>query len=276
MTPQAVLVLCLLAGVSAMGTTDPVREVTTTGYLFSYGVHDRKTGNNFAHKQSQDDGSTSGQYRVALPDGRTQVVTYTADENGYKAVVTYEGVATKHGDHATTSPPAAAATPTAALARRKTPQPPVHPTHPLVGTVHPAAGVRHPRPNPVHPQPTPIDPLTHEVLPHHPSSGRCRRRPADASAPRPAATRPRCAAADAGRAALQPGRAPLWPCAASRPDPSPATPCTSTSTTRLPSPGSSPPLTAADHRASTPSTAGTPTPSRASHSLGPRRGPPSR
>jgi len=31
--------------------------------------------------------STSGEYRVALPDGRVQVVTYKADENGYHADV---------------------------------------------------------------------------------------------------------------------------------------------------------------------------------------------
>ena len=39
-----------------------------------------------------DHGVVSGEYRVALPDGRTQIVTYHADhENGYVADVKYEG-----------------------------------------------------------------------------------------------------------------------------------------------------------------------------------------
>ena len=41
----------------------------------------------------EDHGAVSGEYRVALPDGRIQIVTYHADENGYVADVKYEGVA---------------------------------------------------------------------------------------------------------------------------------------------------------------------------------------
>jgi len=33
----------------------------------------------------------TGAYSVLLPDGRNQVVTYVADENGYNAKVNYEG-----------------------------------------------------------------------------------------------------------------------------------------------------------------------------------------
>ncbi|XP_063600927.1 cuticle protein 19.8-like [Penaeus indicus] len=62
-------------------------------YAFAYGVQDDLSGSNFGHQESHDGLRTTGQYRVALPDGRVQTVTYTADENGYVAQVTYEGEA---------------------------------------------------------------------------------------------------------------------------------------------------------------------------------------
>lgn len=59
-------------------------------YKFSYKVLDHLTGDDFSHTQSQDSKATHGEYRVKLPDGRVQIVSYTADKGGYKAVVTYE------------------------------------------------------------------------------------------------------------------------------------------------------------------------------------------
>ncbi|CAH2062040.1 unnamed protein product, partial [Iphiclides podalirius] len=60
------------------------------GYAFSYTVRDQKTGDDFSHSQRSSGSATNGEYRVRLPDGRTQIVSYTADENGYKADVRYD------------------------------------------------------------------------------------------------------------------------------------------------------------------------------------------
>ena len=63
-------------------------------YDFAYGVNDQYTGNDFAHEEGSDGNVVTGEYRVLLPDGRTQIVTYTADhDNGYQANVRYEGEA---------------------------------------------------------------------------------------------------------------------------------------------------------------------------------------
>ena len=64
-------------------------------YTYKYGVADDYSGAAFGQDESRDGYSTSGSYRVALPDGRTQVVTYhTADAySGNIAEVTYEGEA---------------------------------------------------------------------------------------------------------------------------------------------------------------------------------------
>uniref|UniRef100_A0A1B0F099 Uncharacterized protein n=2 Tax=Phlebotomus papatasi TaxID=29031 RepID=A0A1B0F099_PHLPP len=58
-------------------------------YAFSYTVKDIVSGDDFSHTQQQKDGAVSGSYKVHLPDGRTQVVRYRADDNGYQADVSY-------------------------------------------------------------------------------------------------------------------------------------------------------------------------------------------
>ncbi|XP_050326596.1 pro-resilin [Bactrocera neohumeralis] len=59
---------------------------------FEYAVNDVETANDYAHKASSNGDVVTGEYRVALPDGRTQIVRYTADwKTGYHADVSYEG-----------------------------------------------------------------------------------------------------------------------------------------------------------------------------------------
>ena len=62
-------------------------------YVYKYGVKDVHTGTSFdKHEEKDDRGNLQGSYRVNLPDGRVQVVSYRATpEGGYKAEVTYEG-----------------------------------------------------------------------------------------------------------------------------------------------------------------------------------------
>merc|ERR1712212_627999 len=64
-------------------------------YEYGYAVADDYSGANFASNEKRDGYATSGEYRVALPDGRTQIVTYsTADAySGNVAYVKYEGEA---------------------------------------------------------------------------------------------------------------------------------------------------------------------------------------
>ncbi|XP_046656937.1 cuticle protein 18.6-like isoform X2 [Daphnia pulicaria] len=62
-------------------------------YNFAWGVKDDASYNNYAHSESSDGNVVTGSYRVALPDGRTQIVYYRADSNGYVADVKYEGEA---------------------------------------------------------------------------------------------------------------------------------------------------------------------------------------
>ncbi|KAJ9587291.1 hypothetical protein L9F63_019182, partial [Diploptera punctata] len=63
-------------------------------YQFGYAVKDYATGTDYNRHETSDGNTIHGEYRVQLPDGRTQIVTYTADwKNGYQAQVRYEGEA---------------------------------------------------------------------------------------------------------------------------------------------------------------------------------------
>jgi len=61
-------------------------------YEYKYGVADDYSKSAFDKVETQDAyGKVVGSYKVNLPDGRVQVVNYTADENGVVYDVQYQG-----------------------------------------------------------------------------------------------------------------------------------------------------------------------------------------
>ena len=64
------------------------------GYHFDYQVSDSESANYYGQTEDMDEsGVVKGEYYVNLPDGRTQIVTYVTDRNGYHASVVYKGQA---------------------------------------------------------------------------------------------------------------------------------------------------------------------------------------
>ena len=70
---------------------EPAYPDTVPAYNYNYGVSDSYSGANFGASEAREGYNTNGEYHVALPDGRIQTVTYTADGNGYIADVKYTG-----------------------------------------------------------------------------------------------------------------------------------------------------------------------------------------
>ncbi|XP_055598177.1 uncharacterized protein LOC129747839 isoform X2 [Uranotaenia lowii] len=86
-------------------------------YAFSYAVKDAASGDDFSHSQQQQvDGAVKGSYKVHLPDGRMQIVKYIADNNGYRADVTYENEPNSNLiNHAVTAAPEEVQVPASAV-----------------------------------------------------------------------------------------------------------------------------------------------------------------
>merc|ERR1739848_94906 len=101
MGAQSVLFAALLASASARPQYPVAAPVPVEAYPdlppvynYQYGVNDQGYSNSvFSQSEQRDGANAGGEYRVNLPDGRVQIVTYTAGPEGYNAAVTYEGEA---------------------------------------------------------------------------------------------------------------------------------------------------------------------------------------
>merc|ERR1711962_226137 len=71
------------------------KELPPQPYAYEYGVADDYSKSNFRKTETQDaNGNVGGSFTIALPDGRIQTTTYTADPiQGFVAEVTYSGEA---------------------------------------------------------------------------------------------------------------------------------------------------------------------------------------
>ena len=70
----------------------PIYDNRPAVYNYAYSVADDIEGTHFGKNEARDGPTTTGEYHVALPDGRIQTVTYHVDgDSGYIADVNYSG-----------------------------------------------------------------------------------------------------------------------------------------------------------------------------------------
>merc|ERR1711962_1965357 len=92
---SALLAAAYAAGPPVYGPPAPYKEekLPPQPFAYEYGVNDDYSKANFKKTETQDaQGNVAGSFVIALPDGRIQTTTYTADHyNGFVADVPYEG-----------------------------------------------------------------------------------------------------------------------------------------------------------------------------------------
>jgi len=89
---QGIGLLALLAVQVSRG--EDYDDSSRNPYSYTYNVADPQTRNNYEVSETGDPTVVRGSYRIALPDGRTQVVTYEVHPvRGFEAKVEYEGTA---------------------------------------------------------------------------------------------------------------------------------------------------------------------------------------
>ena len=117
-------------------------------YTFGYNVNNKEgyEPQAFQHDENRDGYQTHGEYSVALPDGRTQIVTYRVDgDSGFIADVRYEGEARPYDYHAKPAP-----------AYKPAPAPAVYKPAPVVYKPAPVVYKPLPPPAPVVYKPAPL------------------------------------------------------------------------------------------------------------------------
>merc|ERR1711975_184160 len=107
-------------------------------YKYTYAVKDDYSFSNFNAHEERDGYNAQGGYQVALPDGRTQIVTYVSGPKGYVADVKYEGEA-KYPEYKPNYAPAPVYKAAPAPAYKPAPAPVVY--KPTYTTAAPAAEV---------------------------------------------------------------------------------------------------------------------------------------
>ncbi|XP_068229114.1 uncharacterized protein [Palaemon carinicauda] len=154
----------------------PLLDKKHVSYDFAYSVRDDDTGSAYSHEEERTGDVTRGEYRVSLPDGRIQIVSYVADENGYRAKVSYES----SGSSPVVAEPlkyAPRPNPSPGYGRRRRPRPyhggrPKH-LHRPKGPYHPPTPETHYAPEPAEvpyhpPPPSPSLPsLISSPIPHY-------------------------------------------------------------------------------------------------------------
>ena len=125
-------------------------------YSFEWLVKDDYSKNDYGQKESRSGANTKGSYRVALPDGRIQTVTYTVDGyGGYVVDVQYSGEA-QYPDTPAYKPAPKAYKPAPAPAYKPAPVPAYKPAPAPVYKPAPAPAYK-PAPAPVYkPAPAPV------------------------------------------------------------------------------------------------------------------------
>jgi len=179
MYSKLALSACLLAVASAIPAGPPApyhpapapyaaEPILPPVYNYEYGVNDAGYGPVFSQKESRDNYNTAGEYRVNLPDGRVQVVSYTAGPEGYIADVKYEGEAV-YPEYKPAAHPAPAYKPHPAPAYKPAPAPVVYKPAPAP-VYHKPAPVYKPAPAPYHPAPVYHKPAPYHAAPvYHPA-----------------------------------------------------------------------------------------------------------